>query len=132
MLRDRYFWRKGCARRAYAGIVRRGFVSMAAWPANNWKRAYAGAMFTDRRFRSGARMGAATGWMKGGWAVSFSGSRRWGRDTHIDGVYSDNWTVYGSVARKVGPKHVLSAAFLMAPSDQGVRGAATSRPSGDG
>ena len=30
------------------------------------KRAYAGAMFTDRRFRSGARMGAATGWMKGG------------------------------------------------------------------
>ena len=94
------------------------------------KRAYAGAMFTDRRFRSGARMGAATGWMKGGWAVSFSGSRRWGRDTHIDGVYSDNWTVYGSVARKVGPKHVLSAAFLMAPSDQGVRGAATSEAFG--
>lgn len=94
------------------------------------KRAYAGAMFTDRRFRGGARMGAATGWMKGGWAVSFSGSRRWGRDTHIDGVYSDNWTVYGSVARKVGPKHVLSAAFLMAPSDQGVRGAATSEAFG--
>ena len=78
------------------------------------KRAYAGAMFTDRRFRSGARMGAATGWMKGGWAVSFWGRAAGGRDTHIDGVYSDNWTVYGSVARKVGPKHVLSAAFLMA------------------
>lgn len=89
------------------------------------KRISVGMMFTDRRFRGGVRAGISSGWMKGGWAIAGAGSRRWGRDQHIRGVYMDDWTVYASIAKKLGKKHILSAAFLLAPSDRGVRGAAT-------
>lgn len=63
------------------------------------KRISVGMMFTDRRFRGGVRAGISSGWMKGGWAIAVAGSRRWGRDQHIRGVYMDDWTVYASIAK---------------------------------
>lgn len=85
----------------------------------------AGWIITDRRFRTGFRFNANTGWLRGGWAFSVAGARRWGRDAHIDGVYTDSWALYASLMKRLGTKHRLAASFAAAPTEQGVRGAAT-------
>ena len=85
----------------------------------------AGWMFTDRRFRQGLRAGIATGTLGGGWAFAATGTRRWGRDRHIRGVYADEWSLCLSLGRRLGAKNSLSAVFLMAPSERGLRSAST-------
>ena len=85
----------------------------------------AGWMFTDRRFRQGLRAGIATGTLGGGWAFAAAGTRRWGRDRHIRGVYADEWSLCLSLGRRLGAKNSLSAVFLMAPSERGLRSAST-------
>lgn len=82
-------------------------------------------MFTDRRFRQGLRAGIATGTLGGGWAFAAAGTRRWGRDRHIRGVYADEWSLCLSLGRRLGAKNSLSAVFLMAPSERGLRSAST-------
>ena len=87
--------------------------------------ARAGFIITDRRFRYGMRFGIATGTLKNGWAFALSGTRRWGRDRHIAGVYADNWSANVSVSKKIGDRNNLSLTFITAPAEQGMRGAAT-------
>lgn len=83
-----------------------------------------GWMFTDRRFRHGFRLGVTTGSLAG-WALTAAATRRWGEDRHIQGVYADDWTLCLSLAKQLGKRHSLSGTFLLAPTEQGTRSAAT-------
>lgn len=83
-----------------------------------------GWMFTDRRFSSGFRF-EATGALPGNCILTVSGRRRWGRDGHIRGVYTDDWSLFALLAKQVGPKNRFVVAFTTAPAEQGARGAAT-------
>lgn len=82
-----------------------------------------GWMFTDRRFRHGFRVSATTGEMEGGWAVLAAGSRRWGRDRHVGGVYADDWSLTLSLSKRLGKRSNLSVSFLVAPTERGLRSA---------
>ena len=94
--------------------------------AHSLKREYrVGFMFTDRRFRQGIRFSAATGLTKSGWAFALSGTRRWGRDQHITGVYFDNWSLNASISKTFAKRHAVSLTYLRAPTEQGLKGAAT-------
>lgn len=85
----------------------------------------AGWMVTDRRFRTGFRFHVSTGMLRGGWAFSAAGTRRWGRDAHIRGVYSDDWSLLTSLSKKAGQKSRVNLLFAVAPCERGLRGAAT-------
>lgn len=82
-----------------------------------------GWMFTDRRFRYGFRASVTTGELDGGWAILAAGSRRWGRDRHIGGVYTDDWSLSLSLSKRLGKRSNLSVAFLVAPTERGLRSA---------
>lgn len=82
-------------------------------------------MATDRRFRAGARIYLNSGWLENGWAYSVTGSRRFGGDSHITGLFSDDWSASVSVAGKLNASNWVSATALMAPTSRGVRGAST-------
>lgn len=82
-----------------------------------------GWMFTDRRFRHGFRASVTTGELDGGWAVLAAGSRRWGRDRHIGGVYADDWSLSLSLSKRLGKRSDLSVSFLVAPTERGLRSA---------
>jgi hypothetical protein len=60
-----------------------------------------------------------TGLMPGGWAVSLSGSRRWGQEGYFDGTFFDGYSYFLSVDKKIGRKHALNLTFLGAPSKRG-------------
>lgn len=82
-------------------------------------------MATDRRFNAGARLYLNSGWMSNGWAYSVAGSRRFGTDRHIKGVFSDDWSASVSVAKKLNASNWISVSAFMSPTQRGVRGAAT-------
>lgn len=83
----------------------------------------AGWMFADRRFRQGFRLSFTSGTFGGRWAASGALSRRWGFDRHVRGVFADDWTLFGSVSLRLAAHHTLSAVFLEAPSERGLRSA---------
>lgn len=89
------------------------------------RRSWMKAIVSDRRFRGGAQAGTSSGWLPGGWSLSTAVTRKWGRDRYIRGVYTDDWFLYGSLAKRLGDAHQLSFTYLQAWNDDGVRGAST-------
>ncbi|MDD3108482.1 MAG: hypothetical protein PHV49_04635, partial [Alistipes sp.] len=95
-------------------------------PGKQTQGGYVGWHFTDRRYRQGTRLGLTTGPLGHGWSLLLSGSRRWGRDVHIRGVYADQWSLSAAVEKQWGGRHSLTALFLLAPVEEGVRSSITS------
>ncbi len=60
---------------------------------------------------------ASTGLVKN-WAVTFTGSRRWGKG-YRPGTYADSWAYYLSVYRKLGERHQLLFTGFGAPQKTG-------------
>ncbi|HHG83156.1 MAG TPA: TonB-dependent receptor, partial [Bacteroidetes bacterium] len=63
---------------------------------------------------------ASTGRLKGGWAVTLSGSRTIGRG-YVDATWIDAWSYFGSVAKDFGAKHQLVFTAIGAPQRHGQR-----------
>ena len=85
----------------------------------------AGWMFTDRRFRQGLRAESRPEpWAAAG--LSQRPEPGAGGVTGISGgVYADEWSLCLSLGCRLGAKNSLSAVFLMAPSERGLRSAST-------
>lgn len=95
-------------------------------PLGSVRVARVGWMFADRRFRHGLRFAVASGASGGGWAFTLAGSRRWGRDRHIRGVWADEGSYFLSVAKAWNDgRHSLCLTMLGAPSSRGERLAST-------
>ncbi len=84
-----------------------------------------GWIFSDHRFRNGARVNANSGWSRRGWAGSLTASRRWGRDAYVKGVFADDVAGSLSVDKRWGNRHTFSFHALFSSTQQGVRGATT-------
>ena len=83
------------------------------------------ALFSsDRRYRWGLKASSAGEFSRKGWYYSLSVGRRWGRDGHIRGVFTDETTGMVAVERRWNPRHSLSMVGLVAPASQGLRSAA--------
>lgn len=77
---------------------------------------------SNRLYTNLVMLTASTGLMPGGWAVSLSGSRRWGQEGYFDGTFFDGYSYFLSVDKKIGTKHILNLTFMGAPSTRGKQG----------
>lgn len=77
---------------------------------------------SNRLYTNLVMLTASTGLMPGGWAVSLSGSRRWGKEGYFDGTFFDGYSYFLSVDKKFGAKHILNLTFMGAPSTRGKQG----------
>lgn len=74
---------------------------------------------SNRTYTNRVMLTMNTGLMPGGWAVSASGSRRWGQEGYFDGTFFDGYSYFLSVDKKIGQKHALNLTFLGAPNKRG-------------
>ena len=74
---------------------------------------------SNRAYRNRLMATYSTGSMKGGWAVSLSGSRRWAQEGYIDATPYDAYAYYLSVDKKLNDNHSLNLVFFNAPYDRG-------------
>ncbi|MFN0037552.1 MAG: carboxypeptidase-like regulatory domain-containing protein [Saprospiraceae bacterium] len=77
---------------------------------------------SNRTYTNRTMLTLNTGLMPGGWAVSLSGSRRWGQEGYFDGTFFDGYSYFLSVDKKLGRRHALNLTFLGAPNKRGKLG----------
>lgn len=64
----------------------------------------------------------STGLMANNWAVTVSGSRRWGQEGYIGGTFYDAWAYYVGIERKINEKHSVELTAFAAPVRRGMQG----------
>lgn len=74
---------------------------------------------SNRTYTDRVMLTMNTGLMPGGWAVSMSGSRRWGQEGYFDGTFFDGYSYFLSVDKIINPKHAINFTFLGAPNKRG-------------
>jgi len=67
----------------------------------------------------------STGLMKNNWAFTLSGSRRWGNESYVDGVYYDAWAYFAAAEKKLNDKHSFALTIYGSPTKRGMQAAAT-------
>ncbi len=60
-----------------------------------------------------------TGVNKKGWAFGFSGSRRWSDEGYVPGTYTNSWSYYIGIDKKIGQNRTLSLVIFNSPSENG-------------
>ncbi|WP_315053736.1 TonB-dependent receptor [Chryseobacterium indoltheticum] len=72
--------------------------------------------FTNRSYLHRAIATYSSGMSKSGWAFTFSGSRRWGDNAIIDGVYQDAYAYFASVEKKFSERHSINFTGFGSPT----------------
>lgn len=72
--------------------------------------------FTNRSYLHRAMATYSSGLSKSGWAFTFSGSRRWGDQAIIDGVYQDAYAYFASVEKKFSERHSINFTGFGSPT----------------
>lgn len=83
------------------------------------KQIRASHAISNRTYTNRSMLTMSTGLMPGGWAVTISGSRRWGQEGYFDGTFFDGYSYFLSVDKKISSKSLLNFTFLGAPSKRG-------------
>jgi hypothetical protein len=99
-----------------------GATQLDTRASNQRKQIRATYATSNRTYTNRAMITMNTGLMPGGWAVSLSGSRRWGQEGYFEGTFFDGYSYFMSVDKKIGRKHALNLTFLGAPSKRGKLG----------
>jgi hypothetical protein len=84
----------------------------------------AGANYSTRRYRANLRL-AGAGALGKGTGYAFKLQRRWGKDAHIGGVFTDAGSVSFALEREFQSGHTLRLFAMAAPSLQGTKSWAT-------
>ena len=74
---------------------------------------------SNRTYNHRVMLTANTGLMPGGWAVSFSGSRRWAQEGWHDGTFFDGYAYFLSVDKKFNERHSLNLTVIGSPNSRG-------------
>ncbi len=77
---------------------------------------------TNRSYTNRLMLTHSTGMMDNGWALTVSGSRRWGQEGYVEGTYYDGWGWFLGVERKINDKHSLALTAFAAPVRRGMQG----------
>jgi hypothetical protein len=64
----------------------------------------------------------STGMMANDWAVTVSGSRRWGQSGYIEGTFYDAWAYYLGLEHRINNKHSFELTTFAAPVRRGMQG----------
>jgi hypothetical protein len=67
----------------------------------------------------------STGLMKNNWAFTVSGSRRWGNESYVDGVFYDAWAYFASAEKKINEKHSIALTAYASPTKRGMQAGTT-------
>jgi hypothetical protein len=67
----------------------------------------------------------STGMMNNGWAVTASGSRRWGQEGYIKGTFYDAWAYYMGLEKKINERHSIELTAFASPVRRGMQGGST-------
>ena len=78
----------------------------------------------NRTYRNRIMYTHSTGWMKGGWAITASGSGRWSKEGYVEGTYYRGASYFVSVEKKINAKHSLNLAGFGVPTVQARSGIA--------
>lgn len=89
------------------------------------KQIQASYSLSNRSYDNRFMLTYGSGWMKGGWAVSGSVSRRWANEGFIRGTFSDGYSYFLAVDKKINNKHMLSLTTFAAPNKTGRSAPAT-------
>ena len=87
--------------------------------SSQWKQLKAVYTIGNRSYANRVMLTYGTGMMDNGWAVSLSGSRRWGDQGFIKGTHYDSYSYFLSVDRKLGDHQTLNLVVLGAPTVRG-------------
>ena len=80
---------------------------------------------SDRSFTNRVMCTYSTGLMKNNWAFTFSGSRRWGNESYVKGLFYDGWAYFGAAEKKLNDKHSIALTVFGSPTKRGMQAAAT-------
>lgn len=79
---------------------------------------------TNRTYRSRLMITHNTGWLKNGWAFSFSLSGRYSKEGYVDGTFYRGYSYFAAAEKKLSDKHSMNLAVFAAPTIQGRQGIA--------
>ncbi len=80
---------------------------------------------SDKTYTNRAMFTYSTGLMDNNWAVTVSGSRRWGEGGYVKGVFYDAWAYFASVEKKINAQHSIGFTAYGSPTRRGQQGGAT-------
>jgi len=81
--------------------------------------------FSNKSYTNRIMYTYSTGLMKNNWAFTASGSRRWGNESYVDGVFYDAWAYFVSAEKKLNDKHSLAITAYSSPTKRGMQAATT-------
>jgi hypothetical protein len=77
---------------------------------------------TNRTYTHRTMLIHSTGMMSNNWAVTASGSRRWGQEGYIGGTFYDAWAYYIGLERKINDQHSIEFTAFASPVRRGMQG----------
>jgi iron complex outermembrane recepter protein len=95
-----------------------GTINILSKPSETRKGVALSYALTNSSYRNRIMLTASTGLIKG-WAVTASGSRRWG-DGYRPGTHTDSWAYYLSVYKKLGERHQFLFTGFGAPQTSSI------------
>ena len=102
-----------------------GLTNIIIRPSKFRKQTAITYSLTNKNYHHRTMATISTGLMDNGWALSFSGSRRWSQEGYVDGTYYDTWAYFASIEKKFNNKHSISFTALGSPYRRGKQGAST-------
>ena len=96
-----------------------GGISLDTRASRQRKQARVSYAISNRSYQHRIMATYSTGMLKNGWALSFSGSRRWAKEGYIEGSFYDSWAYFASVDKKVGNNHLFNFTFMGTPIRRG-------------
>lgn len=75
--------------------------------------------FSNRSYQHRTMITHSSGMQQNGWAYTLSASRRWGNRGYVQGTYSDMYSYFAGVEKKLGNNHTLGLTILGAPTNKG-------------
>jgi len=70
-------------------------------------------------YKNRVMLTASTGLMDNGWAVTFSGSRRWAEEGYVPGTFYDAWSYFLAAEKIINDKHSVSLTAFATPNKRG-------------
>ncbi len=88
-------------------------------PSIQRKRTEFGYSYSNGNYTHRWSFTHCTGLNKNGWAFTFSGSRRWSDEGYVPGTYTNSWSYFVGVDKKISDKRTLSLVIFNSPSENG-------------